>query len=130
MIAFDLKVRPDVLTERVIGAAIEVHRQLGPGLLESVYLAAMEFELLARGISFASEVYLPVRYKGSLLDGSLRLDLVVERELVVELKSQEGLLPVHCAQVLTYLKTGGFERGLLINFNVSKLVNGVRRFVR
>ncbi len=130
MIAFDLKVRPDVLTERVIGAAIEVHRQLGPGLLESVYLAAMEFELLARGISFASEVYLPVRYKGSLLDGSLRLDLVVERELVVELKAQEGLLPVHCAQVLTYLKTGGFERGLLINFNVSKLVNGVRRFVR
>ncbi len=130
MIAFDLKVRPDALTERVIGAAIEVHRQLGPGLLESVYLAAMEFELLARGISFASEVYLPVRYKGSLLDGSLRLDLVVERELVVELKAQEGLLPVHCAQVLTYLKTGGFERGLLINFNVSKLVNGVRRFVR
>ncbi len=130
MIAFDLKIRPDLLSERVIAAAIEVHRQLGPGLLESVYLAAMEHELLARGIAYASEVHLPVRYKGTLLDGSLRLDLLVERELVVELKAQEGVLPVHCAQVLTYLRTGGFERGLLINFNVSKLVNGVRRFVR
>ena len=129
MPGFDLKTAPDELTEQVIGAAIEVHRTLGPGLLESLYQGAMEQELLARGLSFASEVRLPVRYKGTLLDGLLRIDLLVEEQLVVELKSLDAVLPVHCAQVLTYLRTGGFDRGLLINFNVAMLARGVRRFV-
>ena len=129
MTVFDLKTTPDILTERVIGAAIEVHRQLGPGLLESIYQVALEYELLARAISFSSEVHLPVRYKGRDLDGSLRLDLLVEHELVVELKSVDIVHAVNHAQVLTYLRIGGFARGLLINFNVSRLANGVRRFV-
>ncbi|MHB8838834.1 MAG: GxxExxY protein [Gemmatimonadaceae bacterium] len=129
MPGFDIKQTPDALTERVIGAAIEVHRQLGPGLLESVYAVALEHELLARGVSFASEVILPIQYKGTMLDGALRIDLLVENTLVVELKSADAVLPVHCSQVLTYLRMGGFSRGLLINFNVSLLVNGVRRFV-
>ncbi len=127
--AVDLKHTHDPLTERVIDAAIEVHRQLGPGLLESVYQLALEYELLARGISFVSEVRLPVRYKGMELAGLLRLDLVVERDLVVELKSVDIVHAVNHAQVLTYLRLGGFRRGLLINFNVSRLANGVRRFV-
>ncbi|MHB0964498.1 MAG: GxxExxY protein [Gemmatimonadaceae bacterium] len=130
MPGFDLNTTPDPLSERVIGAAVEVHRYLGPGLLESVYLAAMEFELLGRGMSFVSELPLPVRYKGAELDGVLRIDLLIEQELVVELKAVETVLPVHCSQVLTYLRVGNFARGLLINFNVTKLVNGVRRFVR
>ena len=129
MRAFDLKTNPDSLSERVIGAAIEVHRQLGPGLMESIYQGAMKQELLSRGIAFASEVRLPVRYKGELLDGTLRIDLLVEDQLVVELKALDAVLPVHCAQVLTYIRTGGFGRGLLINFNVALLVRGVRRFV-
>ncbi len=130
MPGFDLNTTPDPLSERVIGAAVEVHRHLGPGLLESVYLAAMEYELLGRGMSFVSEFPLPVRYKGAELDGVLRIDLLLEQELVVELKAVETVLPVHCSQVLTYLRLGNFARGLLINFNVTKLVNGVRRFVR
>ena len=130
MPGFDLNTTPDLLSERVIGAAVEVHRHLGPGLLESVYLAAMEYELLGRGISFVSELQLHVRYKGAELDGVLRIDLLIEQELVVELKAVETVLPVHCSQVLTYLRVGNFTRGLLINFNVTRLVNGVRRFVR
>jgi GxxExxY protein len=130
MPGFDLNTTPDPLSERVIGAAVEVHRHLGPGLLESVYLAAREHELLGRGMSFASELPLPVRYKGTDLEGKLRVDLLIEQELVVELKAVEAVLPVHCSQVLTYLRIGNFARGLLINFNVTKFVNGVRRFVR
>ena len=126
---FDLRHHPDSLTERVIGAALEVHRYLGPGLLESVYTIALEHELLARGVSFSSEVSLAVEYKGARLDKALRIDLLVEDQVVVELKAVEAVLPVHCAQVLTYLRLGGFRRGLLINFNVSLLVNGIRRFV-
>ncbi len=129
MTSFDIKTAPDALTERVIGAAVEVHRHLGPGLLETAYVAALEHELVARNISFASEVLVPIQYKGATLDGLLRMDLLIERELVVELKSVEAIHPVHCAQVLTYLRAGRFNRGLLINFNVMKLVNGVRRFV-
>lgn len=130
MLAFDIKAAPDLLTERVIGAAIEVHKHLGPGLLESVYLAAMEHELLARGVSYECEVQLPVQYKGSTLAGTFRMDLVVERELVVELKAVDIVHPVHHAQLLTYLRVSNYDRGLLINFNVARLANGVRRFVR
>jgi len=129
MPGFDLKTTPDALSERVIGAAIEVHRTLGPGLLESLYQGAMGQELLVRGIAFTSEARLPVLYKGSVLDGFMRIDLLVEDQLVVELKALEAVLPVHCAQVLTYLKAGGFGHGLLINFNVTLLARGIRRFV-
>ena len=129
MPGFDIKVAPDILTERVIGAAVEVHRHLGPGLLETAYAAALEHELVARDIGFASEVLMPIQYKGATLDGLLRMDLLIEGDLVVELKAVEAIHPVHCAQLLTYLRAGGFRRGLLINFNVMKLVNGVRRFV-
>jgi GxxExxY protein len=129
MPGFDLKLTPDTLTANVIGAAVEVHRNLGPGLLESVYAVALEHELLARGVGFSSEVLLPIEYKGATLDGSLRRDLLIENDLVVELKSVDVVLPVHCSQMLTYLRIGRFSRGLLINFNVTMLVNGVRRFV-
>jgi GxxExxY protein len=127
MSSFDISTAHDPLTERVIGAAVEVHRQLGPGLLEAAYTGAMELELLARNISFVSELALPIHYKGTPLDVRLRIDLLIEGQLVVELKAIDMLHPVHTAQVLTYLRAGGFGRGLLINFNEGKLVNGLRR---
>jgi len=126
---FDIKKVPDLLTERVIGAAVEVHRHLGPGLLETVYAAALEHELVARDIAFASEVLIPIQYKGTTLDGLLRVDLLIEDDLIVELKAVGAIHDIHCAQLLTYLRVGRIGRGLLINFNVQKLVNGVRRFV-
>lgn len=130
MTSFDIKLTPDLLTERVIGAAIEVHRHLGPGLLESAYAGAMARELHTRRIDFSSEVLIPIYYKGAALDPLMRVDLLVEGELVVELKAVDVVLPVHHAQVLTYLRVGTFQRGLLINFNVPMLRDGVRRFVR
>ncbi|MBW7932879.1 MAG: GxxExxY protein [Gemmatimonadaceae bacterium] len=129
MPAIDIKEANDPLTDRVIGAAIEVHRTLGPGLLESVYTTAMEHELIARDIDVASEIYLPLTYKGATLNGRLRIDLLIEGDLVVELKAVDALLPVHHAQLLTYLRLGGFSRGLLINFNVPLLIDGIRRLV-
>jgi GxxExxY protein len=129
MPGFDISTTHDLLTERVIGAAVEVHRHLGPGLLESAYAGAMELELLARDISFASELSLPIHYKGTPLDVRLRIDLLVESQLVVELKAVDVLHPVHTAQLLTYLRAGDFRRGLVINFNETKLVNGLRRVV-
>lgn len=129
MPGFDINRTKDPLTERVIGAAVEVHRYLGPGLLESAYASAMELELLARDISFVSELTLPIHYKGTLLDVRLRVDLLVEGDLVVELKAIDMLHPVHSAQVLTYLRAGEFGRGLVINFNATKLVDGLRRVV-
>jgi GxxExxY protein len=117
----------DELSEQVIGAAIEVHRALGPGLLESVYQCCLAEELRFRGLSFNSELPLPIRYRGRCLDAGFRLDLVVESRLLVELKSIERVLPVHVAQVLTYLRVSGIRRGLLINFNAPRLTFGVRR---
>lgn len=118
------------LSHAVIGAAIEVHRELGPGLLESVYQRCLAFELISRGIEIAEEVPLPVVYKGASLDCGYRLDLVVGGDLLVELKSVQAVEPVHQAQVLTYLKLSGLKRALLINFNVPFLKEGIRRFVR
>lgn len=118
----------DALVERVIAAAVEVHRQLGPGLLPQVYGAALEHEMLARDIDFTSDVTLPVRYKGTALDGRLHLDFVVAETLVVGLQSVEVILPVHYAQVMSALRMGSFQHGLLINFHVARLLNGVRRF--
>ncbi len=115
------------ITHSVIGAAIEVHRCLGPGLLESAYLDAMCCELSHRALSFEREMEIPVRYKGQLLKSGYRIDLLVARLVPVELKAVEKLLPVHDAQLLTYLKLLNMPLGLIINFNVPHLVAGVKR---
>jgi GxxExxY protein len=117
------------LTEAIIGAAIEVHRALGPGLLESAYEQCLCHELSLRNISFRRQVELPVQYKAVSLDCGYRIDLLVEERVVVELKSIEKLLPIHEAQVMTYLKLSGHSVGLLINFQVPVLKDGLKRIV-
>ena len=112
------------LTEKIIGAAIEVHRALGPGLLESAYEECLCRELSLRGIAFQRQVALPVEYKGVKLDCGYRLDLIVQNEVILELKCVEHLLPVHDAQLLTYLKLTRKRVGIMINFNVATLVRG------
>ena len=125
----DTKVEAMVLSHAVVGAAIEVHRQLGSGLLESVYEAALYRELGLRRIATERQVHVPLEYKGVPLDQNIRLDLLVERVLVVEVKSVEKLMPIHRAQVLTYLKLTSHPVCLLINLNVVLLRNGVRRLL-
>jgi GxxExxY protein len=117
------------LTEQIIGAAIEVHRELGPGLLESAYEECLCHELHLRGVKFQRQVDLPIAYKGLTLDCGYRLDLVVEDSVVLELKSIDQILSVHQAQLLTYLHLSGKKVGLLINFNVAVLKNGIVRRV-
>jgi len=117
------------ITEAVIGAAIEVHRALGPGLLESAYEECLCRELALRRIPFERQRPLPVEYKGALLDCGYRLDLLVADRVVVEVKSVEIVLPIHEAQLLTYLRLGGWKVGLLINFNVPILKRGIHRKV-
>jgi len=119
----------DPLTEQVIGAAIEVHRGLGPGLLESAYEACLCYELGQRGLAFQRQVALPVVYKTVQLDCGYRIDLLVQERLIVELKTVEHLLPIHEAQLLTYMKLRGISTGLLLNFNVPLLKNGIKRLV-
>jgi GxxExxY protein len=119
----------DPLTGAVIGAAIEVHRILGPGLLESIYQRALYHEMLLRGMVFQDQQPVPVNYKGANLDDDLRLDFVVADHVIVELKTVEKLLPIHEAQLITYLKLTGLHVGLLINFNVSLLRDGIKRMV-
>jgi GxxExxY protein len=116
------------LSNAVIGACIEVHRNTGPGLLESTYEQCLCRELSLRGIPFTVQAPLPVKYKGMLLDCGYRVDLLVDGRLLIELKAVEKLLPIHEAQVLTYLRLGGWELGLLINFNVQVLKDGINRF--
>ena len=117
------------LTEQIIGAAIEVHRTLGPGLLESVYQACLAHELTERGIAFVQEKAIPVVYKDHQVDCGFRLDFLVADKVVVELKAQDSLQPVHEAQLLTYLKLTGCKVGLLINFNAPLLKDGIVRRV-
>jgi GxxExxY protein len=117
------------LSEAVIGACIEVHRTIGPGLLESAYEQCLCRELSLRGIPFVCQLNLPVSYKGMLLDCGYKVDLLVDQRLVIELKSVEKLLPIHDAQLLTYMRLGGWQIGLLINFNVPVLKDGIRRRV-
>jgi len=117
------------ITGAIIGAAIEVHRALGPGLLESAYEECLCRELTLRRIRFERQRPLPVEYKGLRLDCGYRLDLLVADMVVVEIKAVESLLPIHEAQLLTYLKLGGWKVGLLINFNVPVLKRGIRRRV-
>ena len=117
------------LSKCIIGAAIEVHRQLGPGLLESAYEECLAYELAYRGLSFERQMKLPVVYKHIHLDCGFRLDFLVQRLVIVELKTVDSLLPIHTAQVLTYLRLTQCKLGLLINFNVPKLYYGIKRIV-
>jgi GxxExxY protein len=117
------------LSKRIIGLAIDVHRQLGPGLLESAYEECLCFELKQAGVAFVRQAPLPVVYKDVRLDCGYRLDIVAEREVIIEIKSVERLLPIHDAQILTYLRLSGCRVGLLLNFNVLLLKDGLRRFV-
>lgn len=115
------------LTDCVIGACIEIHRALGPGLLESAYEECLSHELSQAGIRFERQKALPVSYKGVSLDGGYRLDLLVDNKLILELKTVEQLLPIHSAQLLTYLKLSQMTLGLLINFNVPAMKSGIKR---
>jgi GxxExxY protein len=119
----------DPLTHAVIGAAIEVHREMGPGLLESVYQKCMERELTLRGLAFQAQARLPLWYKGEVLDDEFILDLYFPGQLVVELKAVEKFLPVHEAQLLTYLRLSRTHVGLLLNFNTPVLKDGLKRMV-
>jgi GxxExxY protein len=116
------------ITQQIIGAAIEVHRQLGPGLLESAYEECLCHELTIRKLNFERQKPIPLVYKEAKLDCGYRLDLLVEGRIVVELKSVDGLGPIHEAIILTYLKLSGHKPGLLINFNVPLLKDGIKRF--
>jgi len=116
------------ITQHIIGAAIEVHKQLGPGLLESAYEECLCHELATRKINFERQKPIPLVYKEVKLDCGYRLDILVEGRIVVELKSVDGLGPIHEAIILTYLKLSSHKLGLLINFNVPLLKNGIRRF--
>ena len=117
------------LTKEILGGAIEVHRALGPGLLESAYEECLCHELALRGLAFKRQVELPLTYKGVTLDCGYRLDLVVEDSVILELKCVEEILPIHEAQLLTYLRLSGKKIGLLINFNVPVLRDGIVRMV-
>jgi GxxExxY protein len=125
-----MKEKLDALTEQIIGAAIDVHRELGPGLLESTYDVALAFELVERHLAFERQKELPVVYRGRRLECGYRIDFLVEDLIVIELKAVDRLERVHTAQVITYLRLSGRQVGLLINFNVKWLQDGgLRRIV-
>jgi len=113
----------------IIGAAIKVHKDLGPGLLENVYESCLEYELKQSGMDIQRQLVLPVIYKGIHIDTAYRLDLLVENEVIVEIKSVSGLVNIHTAQLLTYLKLTNLKLGLLINFNTTKVTQGIKRVV-
>ncbi|MBB1399435.1 GxxExxY protein [Pseudoalteromonas sp. SG44-8] len=117
----------DIITQKVIGCAIEVHRQLGPGLLESSYENCLIYELQQIGIKAVSQIELPISYKGMGIDAGYRLDILIPDLLIIELKAIDKLAPIHSAQLITYSKLSGIKTGLLINFNVTKLVDGIKR---
>ena len=119
--------RLDKITERIIGCGIAVHRGIGPGLLESAYEECLCYELSQAGLSFERQVPLPVIYKGVKLDCGYRMDIVVEASIIVEIKAVQGLLPIHEAQLLSYLRMYGKRVGLLMNFHAAVLKNGLKR---
>ena len=129
MLDFVTKEELNLITEKIIGAAIEVHKYLGPGLFEQAYEKCLcqEFEL--RGINFEKQKYMPVSYKGQTIDCSYRIDLIVESKVIVELKSVNSILPIHKLQILNYLKLSNMLLGLIINFNVPKLKEGIKRVI-
>ena len=117
------------LSNKIIGCAIEVHKQLGPGLLESAYQECLFYELKQAGLNVVKEKPMPVVYKDIKLDHGYRIDLLVDNKVVIEIKTVEALNDVHTAQVLTYLKLGNYKLGLLLNFHVSILKNGIKRII-
>jgi len=117
------------LTEKIIGAAIEVHKELGPGLLENVYSECLSYELNQLDLKYNREINLPVKYKTELLDCNYRIDFLIEDKVIVELKSVEKILKIHEAQILTYMKLSDKRIGLLINFNTDILKSGIKRFI-
>jgi len=117
------------ITSEIIGAAIEVHKELGPGLLETAYNECLAYELINRGLFVQREIPMPIVYKEVELDHGYRMDLLVENKVVVELKTVEKFTDVHTAQILTYMKLGSYDLGLLINFHVKLLKNGIKRFI-
>lgn len=125
----ELSTELNALSYKVIGLAIEVHRQLGPGLLESTYQACLFYELKKAGLKVEKETSLPIIYKEIKLDQGYRMDLLIENKLVIELKTVEEFTSVHFAQILTYLKLGNYPLGLLINFNSQILKNNIKRFI-
>jgi GxxExxY protein len=119
----------DILSNKVIGLALEVHKHLGPGLLENTYKQCLAYELSREGINFEIEVNLPVNYKMIHVSSAYRIDLIIERQMIVELKCVDKFHPVHEAQILTYMKLSNNKKGLLINFNEKLLKNGIKRYV-
>ena len=117
------------LTYQIIGCAYEVHKTLGPGLLESTYETCLCYELEKAGIKYEKQKELIINYKGVRLDNGYRIDILVENDIIIELKSVEALLPVHTAQIMTYIKLSKKRIGLLINFNVTNLQNGIHRYI-
>ena len=117
------------ITYKIIGCAYEVHKILGPGLLESTYETCLCYELEKQGLKFEKQKELMINYKGTTLNNGYRIDILVEDSIVLELKSVESLLPIHTAQILTYLKLSEHNLGLLINFNVTNLQNGIHRYI-
>lgn len=117
------------LSKKIIGCALEVHKQLGPGLLESAYRECLYYELIQAGFNVRQEVPMPVVYKEVKLDHGYRMDLLVEERVVIEIKTVDALIDVHTAQVLTYLKLGKYKLGLLMNFNVALLKDGIKRII-
>ena len=123
----EIDAETDALAKEVVDASLKVRKSLGPGLLESVYEACLLHELRTRGVSVRNQVVLPVKYDGITIEAGLRLDMLVAERLIVELKSVESLQPIHESQLITYLKLSGLRLGLLINFNVRFLRDGIRR---
>ena len=121
--------RLEKVASQIVDAAIAVHRELGPGLLESAYQGCLEYELLSRGLRVVREVSMPVVYRNVTIDCGYRLDLVVEDSIIIEIKSVDGLAPIHTAQLLTYLKLSGLKLGFLMNFNVQLMKDGLKRII-
>jgi GxxExxY protein len=117
------------ISSKIIGAAIEVHKQLGPGLLESSYEICLAYELRNRGLEIRTQVALPIIYKEVTLEAGYRLDILVEKKVIIEIKAVEELSDIHLAQILTYLKLSQIKLGLLLNFNVSRMTDGLKRVV-
>jgi GxxExxY protein len=121
--------RTEALATELVGAAFSVHSELGPGLLESIYERCLCHELSLRGITYEQQVVVPFAYKDLVIEGGLRLDLILDRQIIVELKAVEQVVTVHRAQVLTYMKLAGYRLGFLINFNVPTIKQGIERLV-
>ncbi len=124
-----MEMTEDEISAQVVSSALKIHSALGPGLLESVYEACIAHELVKMGLKVERQVELPVLYDGLRLNVGFRLDIVVNKLVVIEIKASDGLLPIHTAQVLTYLKLGGYRLGMLLNFNVVHMRGGIKRVV-